>query len=327
MDAILLAGDLGANCKIFGKNKAFLVLEGRPLFLYVLMAVDMARDIDRIYVIGPQRELMAAIEAALPTMPFTKKIEVLEQKESLLSNALYAYDYALRRNSPGASAPGASVSSLPPALFLPADIPLLTASEIDAFISGSDMENYDYCMGVTSDRLLAKFYPAMGRPGVKMAYLYLKERTYRISNLHLVRPYSVGARRSIQTMYENRHQRYFGNRMRMAREILQTPGWARGLFLYLFAQGATFFSHIRLHPLSLFFRYFLSMDLVERGTSDFLKTRFRMVETAIGGSALDIDDASTYQTVALLFKQWRISLSQFDKTREAFCPMKSEVCG
>ncbi len=325
MDAILLAGDSGANGKILGKNKAFLPLEGSPLFLYVLMAVDRARYIDQIYIIGPRRELMVAIEAALPTMPFTKKIEVLEQKQSLLENALYAYDYALRRNAAGVNASDAS--ALPPALFLPSDIPLLTASEVDAFILGSDMENYDYCMGVTSDTFLTSFYPAEGRPGIKMAYLYLKDRIYRMNNLHLVRPYSVGARMSIQTMYENRHQRYLGNRLRITREILRTPGWTRGLFLYLFAQGATFSSHIRFYPLSLFFRKFLPMDLVERGASDFLKTRFKMVETEIGGSALDIDDAVTYQAVSLSFRQWRVFLSQFDKTREAFCPMKSGVCG
>ena len=91
MNAFILAGDRGRSRQVGGMNKAFLLLEGRPVLLYVLMALDRVRGIDQVYVVGPRKEIMGVIEKALPDALFSKKIEVLEQKNSLLENILYGY--------------------------------------------------------------------------------------------------------------------------------------------------------------------------------------------------------------------------------------------
>jgi hypothetical protein len=216
-----------------------------------------------------------------------------------------------------------------PGLFLPSDIPLVTAAEIEEFLTNADMKEHDYCMGITAEESLTSFYPQGGKPGIKMPYLYLKERAYRMNNLHLARPFKIVAGGSVQTMYDYRHQKYVGNRFRIAREFFRTERWARALSLYLLAQGAVFSSEIGWSALAAFFRRRLPLDRVEREVSCFLKARFKAVETTIGGAALDVDDEETYRTISLHFKEWRGALERFDKKGSGAgdCPLKTGACG
>jgi GTP:adenosylcobinamide-phosphate guanylyltransferase len=327
MNAFVLAGDRGERHQVGGMNKALLTLEGRPLMIYVLSALDQVRSIDRIYVIGPQKEIMRAIEQALPYVLFTKKIEVLPQKESLVENILSAYAYSLPGYRKGAD-PRHLPNADEPALFLPADIPLVTTSEIEAFIAGSDMEKYDYCLGVTPQEALVPFYPKGEKPGISLPYLYLKDKVYRMNNLHLGRPYRIGMAEYVQEMYDHRHQRYTGNRLRIAYKILKRPRGLRGLLLYLLAQGGVFSTKAGLASVASLFRKPLSLDAVEKEVSAFLQTRFKSVETRIGGAALDVDDEKGYRTISLLFREWQTYLAGFDeKTNSAFCPIDGGVCG
>jgi GTP:adenosylcobinamide-phosphate guanylyltransferase len=326
MKAFVLAGDQGPSHQICGMNKAFLLLAGRPLLIHVLGALDQARNIDRIYVVGPQKEIMAAIEKALPEVLFTKKIQVLQQKESLVENILSAYAYSLPGYRDGVD-PRRLPNADDPALFLPADIPFVTGSEIEAFIADSDMEKYDYCLGVTPEEALSPFYPKENKPGIKMHYLYLKDKVYRMNNLHLARPYRMGGGGDVQRMYDHRHQRYLGNRFEIAREILRTPRWPKGLFLYLLAQAASFLMNAGLPPVASLCRKPLDRERVEQEVAFFLKTRFKAVETRFGGAALDIDDEESYRTMSLLFREWQASFARLDEKKSGeMCPFKT-VCG
>lgn len=327
MNAFVLAGDRGERRQVGGMNKALLTLEGRPLIVHVLSALDQVRQIDRIYVIGPQKEIMRAIEQALPYVLFTKKIEVLPQKENLVENILSAYAYSLPGYRKG-SDPRRLPNSDEPGLFLPADIPLVTASEIEAFIDGSDMEKYDYCLGVTPQEALVPFYPKGGKPGIRQPYLYLKDKIYRMNNLHLGRPYRIGMAGYVQEMYDHRHQRYSGNRLRIAYKILKRPRGLKGLFLYLLAQGGVFSMKAGLSPVASLFRKPLTLEAVEQEVSAFLQTRFKSVETRIGGAALDVDDEKAYRTISLLFREWQTYLAGFSEKKEsALCPLDGGVCG
>ena len=326
MNAFVLAGDQGEKGRICGINKAFLALEGRPLLIHVLNALDTVETIDRIYVIGPQKEIMAAIEKALPEILFTKKIEVLQQKGSLVENILSAYACSLPGYQEGVD-PRRLPQADEPALFLPADIPFLIPSEIEAFIAKCDMEKADYCMGVTQEEALTPFYPRQDKPGVRFPYLYLKGQSYRMNNLHLARPYRVGAGGYVQKMYDHRYQKYIGNRLRIALEIFKTPRWPKALLFYLLAQGTVFSMQAGLLSAAAFFRRFLTLPAVEKEASFFLKTRFKAVETDIGSAALDIDDEETYKTFSLLFREWRTYFERFAKTKEnEFCPFETEAC-
>ncbi|TAJ97010.1 MAG: hypothetical protein EPO39_19570 [Candidatus Manganitrophaceae bacterium] len=328
MNAFVLAGDRGASHQILGTNKALLKLEGYPLFIHVLKALDEVAEIDRVYMIGPQKKIMQEIERALPHTLFLKKIEVLEQKNSLIENILTIYTRSLPGYQEGMN-PDPLNHGDPPGLFLPADIPLITPAEIREFISKSDMNQSDYCLGITSEEALAPFYPQPDQPGIKMAYIYLREKAYRLNNLHLARPFRLRAGRSIQKMYDHRYQKYLGNRFRIAFEILKTPLWWKGLALYLMAQGAVFFAQMDRPRLSALFRRPLTLPAVEREVSRFLGTRFKAVETAIGSAALDIDDEAGYRVFSARLRDWREHLARFNNEpgKGTVCPLRTEACG
>jgi hypothetical protein len=143
-----------------------------------------------------------------------------------------------------------------------------------------------------------------------MPYLYLLDKVYRVNNLHLVRPHRVGMLSYIQKTYDLRYQNHLGNRFRTIYEILKSPRWISGLLLYLLAQGATWFSGIGLASLARLCRHFLPLSRIEREVSGILKARFKVVEVAPGGSALDVDDEAAYQTMSVRFSEWRVMLSE-----------------
>ena len=96
-------------------------------------------------------------------------------------------------------------------LIVPCDAPMMTSQEVGYFISHANMENYDHVLGMVSREKLKYFYPQERKQGIKMAYLHLKEDSFRINNLHLVKPLRIENREYIQKMYQYRYQRNFKN--------------------------------------------------------------------------------------------------------------------
>jgi len=78
-------------------------------------------------------------------------------------------------------------------------------------------------------------------------------------------------------------------------------------------------------PAALFCRRFLPLSRIEREASRFLKARFKVIEVDLGGSALDVDDETTYRTMSLLFKEWRAFVDPFDKPVRSPYPAKVNV--
>ncbi len=307
-DAFVLAGDKGKRYRpIHGMNKAFLTLEGKPMFLHVLSALDRVRDVAHIYIIGPRQAILTALRGCDCT--FTKSIEVLEQRENLLENIIYGYAYSLGYQEGS----GNFADSDRLALFVPDDVPLLTTSELEEFIAKADMTRYDYCVGMTPEEHLIPFYPTRDRPGIKMAYLYLRDRVYRINNLHIVRPSRIGAAGYIQKMYDYRYQRSLQNRLRIAYELIKATPRTIGILLFLLAHGAVFFSCLKWSSVAKLFRHQLSVENIEISISTLLMTRFKIVQTSIGGGALDVDDESAYAVLSQRFGEWRDHLATATK--------------
>ncbi len=326
MNAIILAGDRKAALPFCGISKAFLLLEGWPLFIHVITALNQSPSIETIYIVGPRNAIMAALEKSLSAFLFTKKIEVLEQKESLLANSVYAYEYASGGENKN------------PALFLPADIPLVTYEEIEAFIAMSDMNQYDYCLGVTSEKHLKQFYPKIKAKikecGIKMPYLYLKDHVYRMNNLHIARLPSQHGASMLQTIYNHRRQKNIWNRVGMIYALF-TAGHARALLLlYMLAQAAVLCVRFGLQGIANIFRKPILLNQVEAEVSSLLRMRFKAVEINVGGAALDIDDETTYKTMVAAFRKWHEALLPKEKAKEkesghqhAACPFQAECHG
>ncbi len=323
MNAIILAGDRTDTTPLCGINKAFLPLEGWPLFIHVLAALDRVSKIEKCYLIGPRQQLMEAIEKALPVFLFSKTIEVLEQKEGLIENILYAYGRSVSNGSETVS-PLAFSEKAEPVLFLPSDIPLVTPEEIASFIERSDMDRYDYCLGMTAAAHLEPFYPKKTALGIKMPYLYLRDEVYRINNLHLARLSSPRPGRVLESMYRYRRQKSVWNRLGVVALLLQSRQAASLLYLYFMAQGAVLSSRFGFHRLARFFRRPLLLSRVEKEISSLIDMRFKVVETEEGGAALDIDDEATYKTISSVFTKWRAALTRTHPDRPMACPFEKE---
>jgi molybdopterin-guanine dinucleotide biosynthesis protein A len=296
-NTILLTGDRKASKSVFGMNKALIELNGTPLFMHVLSALQDVEGIDNIYIVGPKSKIDEILERGKGG--FKKNIVVVEQRDNLYENIWHTFLSTL--SSP--SHP--SGDDIDKAVFVVAgDIPLITPFEIKEFLSKSDIENYDYCIGMTPESVLRYYYPSDGKPGIKLAYLNLKESKYRVSNLHLVKPFKISNREYIEKVYEYRYQKEARNIVKLTLEIIRKHAGFESLLFYICVQMSLFLSHIHLEFLSRFFRQFVPIGLAERIVSNVLKTRLKLIETSFGGAALDVDNERDFNAIKVMYQEW-----------------------
>ena len=185
-DAILVAGESKDSHKVFNHYKALLKLNDRYCIQYVIEALQQVSAIGNIYIIGPKKKLISALGKARIDFNQPKKIHILEQRSNLLENVWYAFLKSLPplnglKNAEMAAHVDKAV------LVVPCDSPLITTHEVERFIANCDLNRHDYILGLTPEKNMQYFYPRRNRPGIKMAYLHMKEKNYRINNLHMVR--------------------------------------------------------------------------------------------------------------------------------------------
>ncbi len=178
-DTILLAGDTGASRKVCGRNKSFLEIDGVPLFLYVLKSLEKAENINRICLVGPKERLNRAIENHQHFLENINDVAILEQGESLYSNAWESFLHLYPEAREVAS--NKSVDLEKAVLCVPGDIPLVTPLEIDMFINLCEVDRYDYFLGIAPAESLRCFYPQKGRPALRqITSISRKENIARI---------------------------------------------------------------------------------------------------------------------------------------------------
>lgn len=313
-DTILLAGDRKASKSVFGMNKSLIELNGIPLFIYVISALQDVEEVNNIYIVGPKSKIEVAIKRhsdsplfspflKWETGGFKKNIIVVEQMNNLYENVWHTFLSTIADYTIGDEFKN-SVLMDKPVLVLAGDMPLITSFEIREFLSKCDMSNYDYCFGMISEDVLKYYYPSDGKSGIKLAYICLREKKYRINNLHLVKPFRVANREYIEKMYEYRYQKDIRNIVKLTIEIIRRHTGIESLLFYVLVQMALFFSHIRLEFLSRFFRQFVPIKLAEGIVSKVLKTRLKMIETSFGGAALDVDNERDFNTIKVMYKEW-----------------------
>ena len=299
---ILTAGDKGRARPVNGTNKALLELEGAAVFTHVLSALENSPSVDRIYLVGPKKRLSDALEK--PAVPFkgNKPIKLLEQWDNLYLNVLNTY-MAILKDSYGESEKASSVG---PVIVVPSDIPLLETVELEEFVRNCDMERYDYCLGLTSETVLKRYYPQKYRKGIRLMYFHMKEGSYRQNNLHFVNPLKILNRNYIQKIYDYRYQKEWGSIVKLFWEMFRTHE----------KTGKMLGQLILLHLCSLLYRIpklamyklpakFIIKERIERSVSNLLHTRFTTVETHFGGAALDIDNAKHYAVIRENYGAWK----------------------
>jgi GTP:adenosylcobinamide-phosphate guanylyltransferase len=306
VNAILLAGDRRASIQVREDNKAFLTLNDTPLLIHILHALKQSRFIHHISIVGPSERISDLLDSYAWQLDGPGEIHVIEQRENMIDNFKVGYvdSLGLPGDVPFHDLRGTAHADTP-ALVVPCDIPLLTPWEVDEFILQSNMHDYDYSIGITSEKILSYYHPDGDQPGIQMIYFHLREGLWRQNNLHLARPLRFAHLDYVEKMYEWRYQTHLFNVLRMTFSLL-CVSWRflTALRIFILIQLSLYYdqhghprlaNHIRMHaPLETF----------QRGVSNILGARTQLVYTHLGGAALDVDHAENLDAMETMYADW-----------------------
>ena len=301
IDAVVVAGTGDASKNFSGVNKNLLPVAGRPVLGRVIDALDGARTIRRIFVVGPSNDLKSLVASC--GQAWKTRVQVVQQKETALDNALAGFYASLGpRYRPGDERRDPQVAAHP-ALIMGGDLPLVSAAEIDEFLTGCASKDIDYGLGLTEEAHLRRFYPAKGKPGIRMAYLHLATGSFRLNNLHFARPFRIGNMPYLQRIDRARYQRELGNMLRIAKDMLVNLG-LRPVLTYLLLQCCVLLQSLGLRRLLAFARRWATEAIVTNAANRMLRTRAAIITTSGGGAAIDVDNERDYQTIEARFKEF-----------------------
>ncbi len=301
VNAVILAGDRRASIQVRNDNKAFLELKGRPLFVHVLSALRDADLVGDIVVVGPRERL----ESELERHGFDD-VRVVEQRDNMIENFKAGYVGALGLGDDIEfwDLKGSEYEQVP-VLVSPCDIPLLVAEEVDEFIRRSNMHEYDYSIGVTSEQVLSHYYPSGGKPGIQMIYFHVKEDLLRHNNLHIGKPLTFDHLDYIERMYEWRYQTRTANIIRMFFSLL-FAGWRllKGLRVFIVLQLSLYYDRHGHPKLSDRVRSLIHFNRLAEGIGNALGARVQVVYTHFGGAVLDADNDEDFATIEQRYDEW-----------------------
>jgi GTP:adenosylcobinamide-phosphate guanylyltransferase len=306
VNAVLLAGDRRASIQVKNENKAFLPLKNQPLLVHVLHALRQSRFVQNIAVVGPAERIENVLKEHADHLEGSGEILVVEQRDNMIENFKAGYvatlglpgtvDFAALRNSEHKETP---------VLTVPCDIPLLTPWEVDEFISQSNMHDYDYSIGITSEKVLSHYHPQEDRPGIQMIYFHVREDLMRHNNLHLAKPLLFGHLDYIEKMYEWRYQTHLFNVLRMLFALLLVSWrFIPALKVFLFLQLSLYYDRHGHPRLADRLRTHAPLDALPRGIGRIIGARTQVVYTHLGGAALDVDHDENLDAMDAMYDEW-----------------------
>ena len=356
VNAILLAGDRRASIKVRDDNKAFLPLKGEPLLVHILRALQQSRHVQDIIVIGPSDRLSEMLQTYADRLAGDGEIRVIEQRENMIENFKIGYVAALglpettaftdlretKHKKASAGSPRSRISATEsgslhcragaetppskeqrttwantPALVVPCDIPLLTPWEVDEFITQSNMHDYDYSIGITSEKVLSYYHPTEEKPGIQMIYFHLREDLWRQNNLHLAKPLKFAHLETIEKMYEWRYQTHLLNVLRMMFALLRVSGrFITALRIFILLQLSLYYDRHGHPNLSDRIRTYAPLETFQRGISNILGARTQLTYTHLGGAALDVDHDENLDAMKIRYDDWMEHQQDLRETEE-----------
>lgn len=163
-DAVILAG--GGKQELLTEsegvaNKAFISLNSRPLLSFVLQALIEAPSIERVIIVGPEKELRQLQEQGY-------QFAIAAEKESMLANVAAGLQ---------------AVDQDRQCLVVTGDIPLLTAEMVESFLQLCAPYDHDLYYPILEGQILRLHFPETER-----TYVRLKEGQITGGNLGLVNP-------------------------------------------------------------------------------------------------------------------------------------------
>jgi molybdopterin-guanine dinucleotide biosynthesis protein A len=302
-DAIIVAGEEAASHRVLNRHKAFLKIHDQYSISYVIKTLQQVKQIEDLYIVGPTDRLRSIFKEGCIDLCVPKTIHLIDQKRNLYENVWNAFVASLPGHT-GDSALSLTTYRDKAVLIVPCDAPLVTVQEVEYFISHCDMDRYDYVLGLTPEKNMEYFYPKAGRPGIKMSYLHMKEKNYRINNLHMVKPVKVKNRDHINKMYAYRYQKKIVNIIQLGLYVIKTDR-LRSYKLLVGLQLALKCSGSNLSKLTRFFSKWAPRKDLEKAISRLLGTRFVSLEVPFPGAALDIDNDADFRSLQIMFSEWR----------------------
>ncbi len=277
INAIILAGDRRASIQVRDDSKAFLELKDEPLFIHVVRALQQASHIDQIIVIGPADRLAEALAVSQ-----IQNVQVVPQRDNMIENfkAGYVASLGLGDDVSFWDLKGTKYEAVP-VLVAPCDVPLLMPGEVDEFVERSNMHEYDYSIGVTSEKVLAHYHPREGKP---LAFAHLDY---------------------IEKMYEWRYQTRTANILRMFFSLL-FAGWRmlKGLRIFILMQLSLHYDRHGHPRLSGRIRSLVHFNRLAEGIGNALGARVQVVYTHFGGATLDVDNAEDLSVIEECYGEW-----------------------
>lgn len=310
IDAIILAGDKTASRGIFGKNKLFLEIEKTPLLVFVLKALEEVDQIENILIVGPKESVESVVESNSHRLNNNKPINVIEQKENMYRNFWSGFIHSIPGYKEGMEKENREVMEKM-VLVMSCDLPFITAGEVKEFLDSSDAEELDYCLGMTEERYLEKFYPNGTSPGIKMGYLHLREGNFRLNNLHLVRPFKILNREYIEKIFERRYQKNILNMIKILFDIIFVQRCGVGaIFSYIILEIALLLEYLGFSELAKITKNIVPQSKMRLHAARLLKTRIDIVQTTVGGCALDVDNETDFETIRQRYREWKTRLEK-----------------
>lgn len=304
--AIVTAGDGRAAKAVYGENKVFLPVAGRPMVAGLVVTLQAVPEVSEVWVVGNVERLEALFADEALRAEIRKPLFIVAQGRNLLENAWETFRRTLTGDpAEGRDPVGDEVDRF--VLYLSGDMPFATPQEISAFVrQGLALPDCDYALGLVTEASIEDFRPkAPGEPGIDVAFFNLREGRLRQSNLHLARPARLGNRWRIEDMYEHRHQKQFANMVVLAWKLFFSRAagpWIVLLYFVMHMAGLADRWHLR--GLADTLRRYVTIERNERVVGRVLDTRFRFVVTEAGGCAVDVDTDEEYDAVQARYEEW-----------------------
>lgn len=304
--AVILAGDKRASIKVKGDNKAFLLLKEKPLFLHVANALQQADRVAEVYVVGPKERLQSTLDQYNEQIEAPERLHVVAQGSNVVDNLKHGFLTSLHlKHAATFDALRGGEHAETPLLVVPCDIPLLTPFEIDQFVKRSNMDRFDYAIGITSENVLSLYHPREDRPGIRMIYFHVKEDLVRHNNLHLGKPLKLAHLDYIEKMYECRYQTKVFNIVRLMLSLIKVSWrFATAIRIYIFLQLSLYYDRHGHPKLAERMRMHAPLASLPKGISKILGAKTEIIYTTLGGAAIDVDHDENLDVMEERYEDW-----------------------
>ena len=300
LDAIVLAGmHRDSTRTIGGKNKAFLIVDGRPLLRHVVDALLGAQSIGDIFVVGPIGQMSGALQSVPPG------VHLVQQEGNMLANCWAGAHASEERQATD----GNEGLRMRPYLIISSDLPLISSISLDDFVARCAHEDqasdkpYGLMVGVADEAGLKPFYPDSEKRGIIRPLVELDFARIRLANIYVVRPRQLTHQEFLQTGFSHRKAVDWRNVMTLAFRVLSQKGGWQAAWLALRLQ-ATLLAARRGGRLYRWLRRGNTRQRIEAATSTVLGSRLRFVITPFGGLSLDVDDEEDFQVLNTRYHDW-----------------------